>query len=97
MKLTRKPGQYQQQILGCLEFKVYLVTNPLHQFSVLKLLQTQRELVSLFLYRLFKICIIKQLLNSVFTKQLLDEVEHYIMNYQTSYLCYMSQPSASTA
>ena len=29
MKLTRKPGQYQQQILGYrLEFKVYLVTNP---------------------------------------------------------------------
>ena len=29
------------------------------------------------------------------TKQLLDEVEHDIMNYQNGGLCYLPQPSAS--
>ena len=28
-------------------------------------------------------------------KQLLDEVEHYIMNYQNRDLCYLAQPLAS--
>ena len=32
---------------------------------------------------------------SVVNKQLLDEVEHDIMNYQNRGLCYLPQPSAS--
>ena len=31
----------------------------------------------------------------VYVKQLLDEVEHDIMNYQNRGLCYLPQPSAS--
>ena len=31
----------------------------------------------------------------VYIKQLLDEVEHDIMNYQNRGLCYLPQPSAS--
>ena len=34
------------------------------------------------------------LLVSTFTKQLLDEVEHDIMNYQNRGLCYLPKPKA---
>ena len=34
-------------------------------------------------------------LSEAFNKQLLDEVEHDIMNYQNRSLCYLPQPSAS--
>ena len=36
-------------------------------------------------------------LGIVFIKQLLDEVEHDIMNYQNRGLCYLPQPSVDNA
>ena len=44
---------------------------------------------------IFVICNKTFSLGIVFIKQLLDEVEHDIMNYQNRGLCYLPQPSAS--
>ena len=39
--------------------------------------------------------ILRRCLHITDVKQLLDEVEHDIMNYQNRGLCYLPQPSAS--
>ena len=40
--------------------------------------------------------IIKMIILITITKQLLDEVEHDIMNYQNRGLCYLPKPKAET-
>ena len=77
--------QYLQQIcIHHIEFKVCLVSYPFVHAVFSTFANSEK---SIFLCGLFKKCIIKQLLNSVFF------FLHY-MDYLTLFLCYLPQPAA---
>ena len=40
------------------------------------------------------VAVVKKIFNIIHIKQLLDEVEHNIMNYQYRGLCYLPKPKA---